>query len=1505
MMEKSLYRPENEHDACGIGFVAHIHGQRSHDIVERGLQILINLTHRGAESADNKTGDGAGILTQIPHDLYVEEGIPLPSPASYGTGLLFLPRNEEEAEACKEIMNEVIGQEGLELITWRKVPVNNAGLGEIALSSEPHVMQVFIRGRYEEDELERRLYLVRKQTENRIRSSELQEKDVFYVNSLSTRTIIYKGLFTPDQLGSYYPDLRHPAYRSAISLVHSRFSTNTFPSWDLAQPFRYIAHNGEINTIRGNRLWMHAREALMRSELFRDDLSKLFPVIEPGKSDSASLDNALEFLIKTGRTIPHALSMLIPESWNDKNPIPNSLKAFYEYHSTFMEPWDGPAAILFSDGRYVGGTLDRNGLRPSRYLITQDDLIIMGSETGVQQFAPGEIREKGRLKPGKLLLVDTKLGIIIPNDEVKSELARRHPYANWLKENRLEMEQIEVRERKPSTLGDDLPVYLKSFGYSKEDIEVLIKPMALQGKEPINSMGNDAPMAVFSNKPQRLFNYFRQLFAQVTNPPIDPIREGLVMALTNYIGSLQKNILEESPEHCHLIKFKSPIITNTDLGKIKDLRHRMFTHVTLKMVYPVHSGGKGLKKALDRLCKEAEKAVDNHTNFLILSDRDISEKMAPVPVLLAVSAIHHHLIRTRKRMQVGLIVETGEAREVTHYAQLLAYGASIINPYVAFAVLDHLVKEGEIDMPYSQARKNYIKAIDKGILKIMSKMGISTLRSYFGAQIFEAVGLSEDLINEYFSGTPSQIGGIGLEELARDILQNHLHTFFPADMPGLLPHKGIYSYRWEGETHAWNPESIALLQWAVRTGNYERFKEFTRIVDTYTLRPVFIRGLLQFKKGKSIPLEEVEPEEAIMKRFVTGAMSYGSISREAHEALAIAMNRIGGRSNTGEGGEDPDRFVVKDPRKNRRSAIKQVASGRFGVTTDYLINADEIQIKVAQGAKPGEGGQLPGYKVNRIIARVRHSVPGITLISPPPHHDIYSIEDLAQLIYDLKSTNPRAFISVKLVSEHGVGTVAAGVSKAHADLIVISGTEGGTGASPVSSIKHAGAPMEIGLAETHQTLVKNNLRSRVRLQADGQLKTGRDVVIAALLGAEEFGFATAPLITLGCVMMRKCHMNTCPAGIATQDEKLRKRFRGAPEHVENYFRFLAREIREYMAELGFRTFDEMTGRSDMLEQRRDIDHAKARTVDLSRLLWLPPDHGHLPLHYQAGLNSIKENALDKELIRLSARALQRRERVWISRDIHNTDRATGSMLSGEVVRLHGREGLPPDTIECTFYGSAGQSFGAFLVPGITFRLEGDANDYLGKGLSGGRIIVTPPKGIRYKPEENIIIGNTVLYGATSGHLYVNGVAGERFAVRNSGAYAVVEGVGDHGCEYMTGGRVVVLGKTGRNFAAGMSGGIAYVLDRDGDFPYYCNQELVELTRLQDYDEVAELQELIATHWHLTGSKLAEKVLANWDGYFPQFMKVTPLEYKKVLNEQKLREIESKLRRAEYDPDYTE
>jgi len=1503
-MEKSLYRPENEHDNCGIGFVAHIHGNQSHDIVERGLQILINLTHRGAESADNKTGDGAGILTQVPHDFFVRSGITLPAPGSYGTGLLFLPRDKKQTEQCKNWLEEIITQEKLNLLAFRKVPVNNSILGEIALTSEPRIEQVFIGSDEEQDELERKLYIVRKQIETKVRNSHLKDKDIFYIPSLSSRTIIYKGLFTPDQLRDYYPDLQHPDFKSAIALVHSRFSTNTFPSWDLAQPFRFIAHNGEINTIRGNRLWMHARESLMRSQLFQEDLPKVFPIIEPGKSDSASLDNAMEFLVRTGRDIPHALSMLIPESWNDKNPIPKSLKSFYEYHSTFMEPWDGPAAILFSDGRYVGGTLDRNGLRPSRYLITKNDLIIMGSETGVQEFPAEEIREKGRLKPGKLLLVDTRLGIIIPNDEVKATLARRYPYGNWLKKNRLEMEQIEVINRKPSGLGDKLPVYLKSFCYSKEDIEVLIKPMAEQGKEPINSMGNDTPMAVFSDKPQRIFNYFRQLFAQVTNPPIDPIREGLVMSLTNYIGSIQKNILEESPEHARLIKFRSPIITNTDLGKIKDLRHQMFTHVTLPMVYPVNTGAKGLKKAIDTLCKKAEEAVNSETNFIILSDRDISEDMAPVPSLLAVSAVHHHLIRQKKRMQVGLIVETGEAREVTHFAQLLAYGASIINPYVPFAILDEMVRQGEINIPYSQARKNYIKAIDKGILKIMSKMGISTLRSYFGAQIFEAIGLGEELIDRYFPGTPSQIGGIGITELAREIMKTHQETFFPHNGISYLPHKGIYSYQWEGEKHAWNPDTIALLQWSVRTGNYDRFKKFTAAADAHTRTPVFIRGLLDFRENP-IPQEEVEGIESIMKRFVTGAMSYGSISKEAHETIAIAVNRIGGRSNTGEGGEDPARFIVKEPHENRRSAIKQVASGRFGVTTHYLINADEIQIKIAQGAKPGEGGQLPGYKVNKIIARVRHSIPGITLISPPPHHDIYSIEDLAQLIYDLKSTNPGAYISVKLVSENGIGTVAAGVSKAHADLIVISGTEGGTGASPVSSIKYAGAPLETGLAETHQTLVRNNLRGRVRLQADGQLKTGRDVVIAALLGAEEFGFATLPLITLGCVMMRKCHMNTCPAGIATQDKELRKRFKGKPEHLENYFRFLAQEVREYMALLGFRTFEEMVGRSDRLVQRKDINHEKARTVNLSRLLYYPENADNFPTHFVPGLQKIKENELDKELIRLSERALQRKERVWISREIHNTDRATGTTLSGEIIRLYGEKGLPPDTIECTFYGSAGQSFGAFLCRGVTFRIEGDTNDYLGKGLSGGKIIVTPPKGITYKPEENIIIGNTVLYGATAGYLFVNGVAGERFAVRNSGAYAVVEGVGDHGCEYMTGGRVVVLGKTGRNFAAGMSGGIAYVLDMEGDFAYYCNQELVEIAHLQDYDEVSELQELIAEHWHNTGSKLAEDVLSNWEAYFSKFVKVTPLEYKKILNEQKLREINLKLKRAEFDPDFAE
>ncbi len=1502
---QTLYDPENEHDNCGIGFVAHIEGKKSHTIIRQGLQVLENMSHRGAEGADNSSGDGAGITLQILHKLYEKEGLPLPEPGKYGTGLIFMPDDAETIEVLKDLLKVIVEEEGLRFLTFREVPVDESVLGEIAKATKPYITQIFVAGtpEMEQEDLERELYIIRKRAENQIRNSELKEKEKFYIVSLSSKVLVYKGMFTPEQLSLFYDDLRNPEAESAIAMVHSRFSTNTFPTWDLAQPFRMIAHNGEINTIKGNRLWMTARESLLESDVLRKDLKKIFPVVEPGKSDSASLDNVIEFLTMTGRSIPHALSMMIPESWNEKNPIPNSLKAFYEYHSTFMEPWDGPAAILFTDGRYIGGTLDRNGLRPSRYLITKDKLIVMGSETGVVSFEGADVVEKGRLRPGKILLVDTKLGTIIPNNEVKEELARRHPYANWLEENRLELQDIKVQQRVPSDLGEIYEPYLNIFGYSKEDINYIIKSMAATGKEPMGSMGNDAPMAIFADKPQRLFNYFRQLFAQVTNPAIDPLREGLVMALTNYIGSIEKNILTESGEHCRLIKFRSPIITNTDLGKIKDLKHESFTNVILPMSFKVKQGAEALEKAIEDLCNKAEKAVDEGKNFIILSDKNLAKDEAPIPSLLAVSAVHHHLIKRKKRMQTGLIVETGEAREVHHFALLIGYGASVVNPYLAFGVIYDLVQKGKIKHSYSDARRNYIESINKGLLKILSKMGISTLRSYFGAQLFEAMGIGKELIDKYFEGTPSKIGGIGLEDIARDALKDYEKAHNKELLPVPERHEGIYAFRKKELRHAWDPEAIGLLQWATKTNNYGKFKEFTKHIDEETKLPHFVRGLLDFKRNP-IPIDEVEPEREIMKRFVTGAMSYGSISKEAHEAMAIAMNRIGGRSNTGEGGEDPERFQPLDNGISKRSAIKQVASGRFGVDTQYLVNADELQIKIAQGAKPGEGGQLPGYKVDKIIAKLRNSLPGITLISPPPHHDIYSIEDLAQLIFDLRTVNPHAKISVKLVSENGVGTVAAGVTKAHADLIVISGSDGGTGASPVSSIKHAGMPWEIGLAETHQTLVLNKLRDRVKLQTDGQIKTGRDVIIGALLGAEEFGVATGALIVLGCVMMRKCHMNTCPVGIATQDEALRKRFRGKADYLVNYFTFLAREVREYMAEMGVRKFDDLVGRFDLLEKADISGKEKLKNVDLTRVIKFPVSEEGL--NFKQQFSNIKpESKLDKRLLKLSVKAIGYKEKVWISDKIKNTDRSTGAELSGEIARIYGKEGLPEDTINCKFYGSAGQSFGAFLVKGVTFHLEGDVNDYLGKGLSGGMVIVNPPAGSSFEPHKNIIAGNTILYGATSGELYVNGIAGERFCVRNSGAKAVVEGCGDHGCEYMTGGRVVILGETGRNFAAGMSGGIAYVLDLNGDFEYFCNKDMVELSGLKDYDDVRELQEMIARHLTYTKSPLAEKILTNWETYLPRFVKVMPLEYKKVLNEQKIREINKKLKKVGQNIEFDE
>ena len=1494
---QGFYNPANEHDSCGIGFVAHIKGKPSHDIVRRGLEVLRNMDHRGATSADNSTGDGAGLLMQIPHEFITEVlKLDVGDKGKYGTGLVFLPKEKTEADICLDILKKHIENEGLTLVAQRDVPVDSSAPGEIAKTTEPQVKQVFVKANLERDALERKLYIVRKLAEKEVRDSELKYKSSFYQPSFSAKIIVYKGMLTPEQLRNYYLDFKNEKFKSAIALVHSRFSTNTFPTWDLAQPFRILAHNGEINTVKGNRLWMEAREALMKSEVFGEDLKKLLPVIEQGKSDSASFDNVLEFLHMAGRSLPHALCMMIPESFNEKNPIPASLKAFYEYHSTIMEPWDGPASMVFSDGRYIGGTLDRNGLRPSRYVITRNDLIVMGSEVGVQTFSPEDIKAKGRLRPGKILLVDTQLGIIIPDEEVKEQLSRRNPYQMWLKENRLMMRDIKVKKRVPSSI-ENFEIFAKTFGYSKEEMYELIKPMSETGAEPTSSMGNDVPLAVFSDKPKRFFEYFKQMFAQVTNPAIDPIREGLVMALTNYIGSLHSNILMETPDHCKLIKFHGPLLTNTDLGKIKDLKDEMFTHKVIPMIFPVKEGVKGFEAALEKMLQDAEKAVDNKKNYIILSDRHIDKNHAAIPSLLSVAAVHHHLIKKQKRMQVGIIVETAEAREVNHYALLLGYGASVINPYLAFAAIDFMVKEGKIDLEYKEARKNYIKAVDKGLLKVLSKMGISTLRSYHGAQIFEAVGVDKNLIDKYFKGTESKIGGVGLEEIYKEAVLFHEEAYREdvTPEPFRFENKGVYYYRKNGEHHAWNPETIGLLQWATRTNDYKKYKEFSALVDKQNRKPTFIRSCFNFKKNP-IPLEEVEPVEEIMKRFVTGAMSYGSISKEAHEALAVTMNTIGGRSNTGEGGEDPDRFGSM-----RNSKIKQVASGRFGVTNNYLVNAEELQIKIAQGAKPGEGGQLPGYKVNKIIAKTRNSTPGITLISPPPHHDIYSIEDLAQLIYDLKVTNPNAKVSVKLVSEDGVGTIAAGVSKAFSDIIIIAGTEGGTGASPASSIKHAGLPVELGISETQQTLVLNNLRGRVKLQVDGQLKNGRDVVTMACLGAEEFGFSTAALIVLGCIMMRKCHMNTCPAGIATQDESLRKRFIGKSEYTINYFRFIAQEIREYLAEMGYRRFDDIVGRTDLLEVDKEVMNWKTGKIDFSRLLYMPKEAKEYAIHNTHANTNPNREHMDIEIIREAKKAIRGAEKVWIQRKIVNVDRTTGAMLSGEVSKLYGEKGLPEDTINCTFKGTAGQSFGAFLVKGVTFRLEGDSNDYIGKGLSGGKIIVVPPMGTTFKPEENIIIGNTSFYGATGGEAYIRGVAGERFCVRNSGVKAVVEGTGDHCCEYMTGGRVAVLGNTGRNFAAGMSGGIAYVLDEKGDFDYYCNKGLVDLVPVEDKGDVNELQALISNHLLYTQSSLAAKILTNWEEYLPKFVKVIPFEYRKVLEEQKLLELQKKLQLTEDDP----
>jgi glutamate synthase (NADPH) large chain len=1485
--QQGLYHQEFEHANCGIGFVAHLRGRKSHSIIKQGLDILTNMTHRGAEGADSKTGDGAGVLIQVPRDFYLIQGFSLPPEGQFGTGLIFFPQDGSDAAKCQAILVSIINEEGVNLIGFREVPRNNSVIGEISRAAEPEILQILLGADIPQADLERKLYIIRKRTENTIRNSDIKQKNFFYIPSLSTKVLVYKGMLTSTQLGEYFLDLNDERLQSAIALVHSRFSTNTFPSWDLAQPFRMLGHNGEINTIKGNRFWMQARESILKSDKL-GDLSRLYPIIEPDKSDSASLDNVLEFLIMSGKSLPYAMSILIPESINDKNPISPELKAFYKYHSTFMEPWDGPASLIFSDGRYIGGMLDRNGLRPSRYVVTTSDLIVLGSEAGVQSFKPEEIREKGRLKAGKILY----------DKELKASLAAEFPYGEWIQQNMVKLEKMETGHIETPDMGDQYDKYLTSFNYSFEDTDRIIKEMAATGHEPLGSMGNDVPVAVLSRKPYRLFNYFKQLFAQVTNPPIDPIREELVMTLSGYLGSLQDNLLETSPLHVKMVRFRNPVISNTYFQVVKNLRYKGFSAANLLLHFDARKGAEGLQNAVEQLCLDSENAVDEGKNYIILSDRGISEDKAPIPSLLAVSAVHHYLIQKSKRMQIDIVVESAEPREVMHFALLFGYGASIINPYMSLAIIDKLVKAKAIQLDYQKAEENYINSIQKGLLKIMSKMGISTLRSYRSSQIFEAVGIHPDVINKYFAGTVSRIGGIGMNEIAEEVLIPHRKAFVKEQLPDILT-EGVYSYRKYGEHHAWNPETISLLHWSTSTDDYKKFKEYTSRVNADTASPGFIRGLLQIKRNP-IPIEEVEPIEKIMKRFVTGAMSYGSISREAHETLAIAMNRIGGRSNTGEGGEDPARFAPLENGDSVRSAIKQVASGRFGVTTEYLVNADELQIKIAQGAKPGEGGQLPGHKVDKIIAKTRYAIPGITLISPPPHHDIYSIEDLSQLIFDLKNVNPKAKVSVKLVSESGVGTIAAGVTKAGADLITISGYEGGTGASPSSSIKHAGLPLEIGLAETQQTLVMNNLRRKVIIQADGQLKSGRDIIIASLLGAEEFGFATSALVVMGCVMMRKCHLNTCPVGVATQNAELRKRFRGKADNVVTFFKFLAEEVRELLAELGFKTMDEIIGRFDLLERNPDVNHWKIKNLDLSALLTMPTESTENAMHCCDVQDQKTDHILDRELIAEAENSIIHKQPILIERPIHNTDRTTGAMLSGKITMIYGSDGLPEGTIRCRFTGSAGQSFGAFLAPGIELYLEGDSNDYLGKGLSGGRIIVVPPVGSTFEPDKNIIIGNTVLYGATRGEIYISGVAGERFGVRNSGAIAVVEGVGNHCCEYMTGGRVVVLGTTGSNFAAGMSGGIAYVYNENGDFDFYCNMGMVELSLVEDYSDVNELTELISKHYQFTKSKKAKMILDDLYKYIPKFIKVIPYDFKKVLQEQKLEEIRKKIAGVEID-----
>jgi glutamate synthase (NADPH/NADH) large chain len=1490
--KQGLYDPRFEKDGCGIGFVVNIKGHKSHSIIQKGLQVLDNLFHRGAQGCDPCTGDGAGILFQVPHEFLrravADVHVKLPNAGEYGVGMIFLPPASASRKQCEMLMEQVIAEEGARLLGWRDVPVKSDAIGAQARRTEPAIRQVFIaRDVLNEAQFERKLYVIRKRVEQAIRQSAIEGREYFYIPSLSGNTIVYKGLLLPYQMPQYYQDLTDSSVTSSLVIIHSRFSTNTFPTWPLAHPYRYICHNGEINTLKGNVNWMQARQGRLQSELFGEDIPKLFPIVYEHQSDSACLDNALEFLMMGGRSLPHAMMMLIPEPWVSNPQMDLDRRGFYEYHAAMMEPWDGPAAVCFTDGKVIGATLDRNGLRPCRYQVTSDDLVVLASEAGVLPADPKDIRQKGRLQPGRMFLVDTVQGRIIDDEEIKADIVSRKPYRSWLTQYRISLDELPEPMNVPQPDHPTIRQRQQAFAYTVEELKMVITPMVVTGEEPVSSMGTDTPLAVLSERPQLLFKYFKQLFAQVTNPPIDPIREQLVMSLVTNIGP-KPNVMDETPEACRRIKVQQPILTNAELEKIREIADPHFKSKTLRMLFRVAEGPDGLGATVDSVCQQASDAIKEGYKFLILSDRGVNEEWAPIPSLLGISAVHHHLVRECTRTEVGLILETGEPRDVHHFACLIGYGAGTINPYLVFETLVDMERDGYLPegLDAATAEAKFIKAINKGLLKIFSKMGISTVQSYCGAQIFEAIGLNRRMVDRYFTGTASRIDGMGIREIGEETLRRHALAYAPAPIRQ-LDFGGEVHYRVQGEHHNWNPETIYKLQHATTANDPKTFKEFSTLVNDESKSRSNIRGLLELKTlPKPLPLDDVEPAKEIIRRFTTGAMSFGAISKEAHETLAIAMNRIGGKSNTGEGGEDPERFIPLPNGDSKNSAIKQVASARFGVTTDYLVHAKELQIKMAQGAKPGEGGQLPGHKVDETIARLRYATPGVQLISPPPHHDIYSIEDLAQLIFDLKNSNPQADISVKLVAEVGVGTVAAGVSKAKADKVLISGDSGGTGASPLSSIKYGGIPWELGLAETQQTLVLNNLRGRIRVETDGQMKTGRDVVIAALLGAEEFGFSTAPLIVEGCIMMRKCHLNTCPVGIATHDPALRAKFTGQPEHVVNYFFFVAEEVRELMAQLGFRKFEEMIGRTDKLRAQKAVDHWKGKGLDLSAILYRPEVGPDVATHCVEKQNHGLEGVLDWKLIELCKSAIEHKRPVKLDLPIRNVNRTVGTILSSEIARRYRLEGLPPDTIHIKFTGSAGQSFGAFLARGVTLELEGESNDYLGKGLCGGRVIVYPPKGSTFVAEETILVGNTSLYGATQGEAYFYGTAGERFAVRNSGVHAVIEGTGDHGCEYMTGGVVVVLGKTGRNFAAGMSGGIAFVLNEDGKFEQRCNMGMVELEKVVTAEDKKILRTMIESHHAYTGSRKAKKVLEAWEAMLPKFVKIMPIDYKRVLAERK-------------------